>query len=78
MRDQSLRVRDLLRRLREIHSSVDYVPFDFLHKQKNCIPRFLVWNVQQKGWMWDVEDYVGLPQVHSRHICHGYIVVIYG
>ncbi len=71
-------MRDLLRRLREIHSSIDYISFDSLHQEENCIARFLVRDILQKGRMRDVVDYIYLPQVHSRHIYCGLVVVVFG
>ncbi len=46
MRNQPLRMRDLLRRLQEIHSSIDYISFDLLHQEEHCIARFLVRDIQ--------------------------------
>jgi hypothetical protein len=55
VRNQPVRMRDVLRRLRKVHSSVDYISFDFLHQEKHYIARF-VRNIKQKGRMRDVVD----------------------
>jgi hypothetical protein len=78
VRNQPLRMRDLLRRLRKVHSSVDYISFDLLHQEKHYIACFLVWNIKQKGRMRDVVDYIYLSQIHSWHICCRRVIVIFG
>ncbi len=78
VRNQPVRMRDVLRRLRKVHSSVDYISFDFLHQEKHYIARFLVRNIKQKGRMWDVVDYIYLSQIHLWHICCRRVVVIFG
>ncbi len=60
VRNQPLRMRDLLHRLRKVHSSVDFILFDFLHQENHYIVCFLVQIIKQKGRVRDVVDYIYL------------------